>query len=225
EEKSQELSMLIVSGPTGSGKTKLIEKLKHPVPAVHLEKLARHRGSAFGHWKEAQPSQADYENRLAQKLMNHQPQTEKPSLIVEDESRMIGQIVQPESFFRTLRSSALVVIDEDLEFRVKQVYQDYIAAIEELSEEDQNFYYENYQRALGVLQKKLGDERYRKVLSLLQEGRQKKSQESHLEWITILIRDYYDPLYLKSFQKRNPRVQFRGSFEECLQCLTDLYSY
>ncbi|MFN7825611.1 MAG: tRNA 2-selenouridine(34) synthase MnmH [Pseudobdellovibrionaceae bacterium] len=225
EQKSQSLGMLIVSGPTGSGKTRLIEALPEQVPTVNLENIAKHRGSAFGHWKDPQPGQADYENRLAQRLLNLQDRGPEPSLVIEDESRMIGHIVQPESFFKTLRNSALVVIEEDLEFRVQQVYEDYISSIQKLSEEDQNFYYENYQKALGVLQKKLGDERSRKAHRLLMEGRAKDSKELHLEWIRILIGEYYDPLYLKSFQKRNPRIQFRGSFKDCWQYLSEQYSY
>ena len=52
----------ILSGRTGTGKTRVLQQLPNP---VDLEGLANHRGSSFGRQVSPQPAQIDFENRLA----------------------------------------------------------------------------------------------------------------------------------------------------------------
>lgn len=65
-----------VGGPTGSGKTILLNELRAlelkglTRPAtLDLEALAHHRGSAFGSTQNPQPGQATFENRVAHRLI------------------------------------------------------------------------------------------------------------------------------------------------------------
>ncbi len=65
-----------VGGPTGSGKTILLNELRAlelkglTRPAtLDLEALAHHRGSAFGSTQDPQPGQATFENRVAHRLI------------------------------------------------------------------------------------------------------------------------------------------------------------
>ena len=69
---------------------------------VDLEFLARHRGSAFGFECVPQPQQAQFENLLAQELLrleNQIPSAVLKPILLEDESRLIGQNVIPEALF------------------------------------------------------------------------------------------------------------------------------
>ncbi|MBC7370956.1 MAG: tRNA 2-selenouridine(34) synthase MnmH, partial [Bdellovibrionaceae bacterium] len=50
DQASAERELLILSGPTGSAKTRIIDSARKFYPAVDLEAIARHRGSAFGAW-------------------------------------------------------------------------------------------------------------------------------------------------------------------------------
>ena len=56
----------LISGRTGTGKTRVISRLAR---SVDLEGLANHRGSTFGQLPEAQPSQIDFENALSIALL------------------------------------------------------------------------------------------------------------------------------------------------------------
>ena len=53
---------IIISGRTGSAKTKLINILDN---SICLEGLANHRGSAFGSFDTPQPTPINFENNLA----------------------------------------------------------------------------------------------------------------------------------------------------------------
>ena len=98
ERISEKLDTLILGGRTGSGKTLLIHQLEN---SIDLEGLANHRGSSFGEFTTAQPSQIDFENELAYALIKHDAMN-KGVLIVEDESRNIGRINIPKPIFDNL---------------------------------------------------------------------------------------------------------------------------
>ncbi len=94
---------VILSGMTGSGKTRLIYKLRH---FVDIEGLANHRGSAFGsHFGARQPQQATFENKLAQALyLVHR------NFVLEDESPNIGRCHLPDSIYARMVTAPMVMI-------------------------------------------------------------------------------------------------------------------
>ena len=98
---------VILSGMTGSGKTRLIHKLRH---FVDLEAIANHRGSAFGsHFGASQPQQATFENRLAQALYDVAGNT-----VLEDESPNIGRCHLPDSLYNRMVTAPMVSNRNDL---------------------------------------------------------------------------------------------------------------
>ena len=85
--------LLVISGLTGCGKTEFIRNSGKP--AIDLEELARHRGSAFG-WLGAQPSTEHFENLLAEKLNQCDPDL---PILVENESRLSAPVKYRTPFF------------------------------------------------------------------------------------------------------------------------------
>lgn len=124
---SEDKKLLVITGPTGGGKTKLIHEVSDIYPSLDLEAIARHRGSAFGGLPIPQPTQIDFENRLAVSLLKleNRIQSDGP-LVVEDESRHIGKVYLPASFFTRMRSSEVIWLDEPLEARVENIFEDYV---------------------------------------------------------------------------------------------------
>src|SRR5690606_38752546 len=57
-----ECRFVVLGGLTGTGKTDVLRQLDN---SIDLEAHAHHRGSSFGRHANAQPSQIDFENRLA----------------------------------------------------------------------------------------------------------------------------------------------------------------
>lgn len=220
EQTALRSKFLMISGPTGSGKTQLIKMASDLSPTLDLEALANHRGSAFGAMTTPQPSQVNFENMLAVNLLRLESQFsgEQP-LLVEDESRLIGRVHIPEPFFNLMRSSPVIWLDEPLEVRVENIFKDYIldsGIVRGRSTE----VYSHYRKALLAIQKKLGGLRTQEILGDLNQAEQVFMNNSDLlinkVWIEKLLRYYYDPLYLGSLERRQVQVFFRGSFQSCL---------
>ena len=108
-----------MAGKTGTAKTVLIKRLNN---SIDLEGLANHRGSAFGEQPTAQPSVATFENALARACLKHQSTT----LVLEDESRTIGRVAVPESWYHRMRNSPIVLVDASLEERIAHIQHEYV---------------------------------------------------------------------------------------------------
>lgn len=124
ESMFQNRHLLVLGGLTGSGKTILIKALMAAgEPVVDLEGLANHRGSAFGGVGLAdQPSTEHFENLL------HEQMEKLPVdcfVWVEDESRRIGDLFQPEYFHNVLRTSKVVFVKVSDEERRKILVLEY----------------------------------------------------------------------------------------------------
>ncbi len=215
---STESHFLVVCGPTGAGKTKLLQSLKQS--SIDLEELANHRGSAFGKRKSAQPSQANFENQLAVTLLRrHQSRC----LLVEDESRTIGKIFLPASTFEKMRQSDVIWIDEPMEVRVENILEEYVRKTELGNE-----VFDSFERALTAISNRLGGLRTQEVSELILTARATYLESGDLSpnkaWIEKLLTYYYDPLYLSSFERRKPNVAFRGSHQACREYLQQVIS-
>ena len=79
------LNLIVIGGMTGSGKTEVLEALeKKGIQVIHLERLARHKGSVFGGiGMPVQPTTEQFENDLFTLLM--QLDSQEP-VFIEDES-------------------------------------------------------------------------------------------------------------------------------------------
>lgn len=231
EEFSTQKELLILSGPTGSGKTTLISEVNDFYPSLDLESLARHRGSAFGAWSIPQPSQIDFENHLAFHLLRLDNSSGK-RLLVEDESRLIGKSCLPESFFCRMRSSEVIWLDEPLSVRVDNIFKDYILDTPIVNSADDGGQqpalqiFENYKKALMAISKKLGGLRTQEVMNDLETARldflNKNEIQANKIWIEKLLKYYYDPLYLKSLEQRQVKVLLRGPKKSVVDFLKSL---
>ena len=210
-------NFLLISGATGAGKTRFLSE--PPSNSLDLEKLARHRGSSFGAHLQPQPSQVLFENQISIELMRRKGGV----LLVEDESRMIGQRVIPEVLFNQMRTSPALLIEENLKARAQNTYQDYVAdnPLFEIPGEKAELGFKNFKTSFQQIAKKLGGLRTDEVLKDLENAR-KIFQSSgdltpNLVWIQKVIDWYYDPLYFRSLEKRNIPWIFRGSYSEGLE--------
>lgn len=218
--------VVILSGPTGSGKTHFLNKVKAFYPVLDLEKIANHKGSAFGaDFFTPQPSQANFEVQLATVLIQLNPLLGSQSLLIEDESRMVGKIVLPESLFVRMRSSKIVWIDETIDQRAKNILEDYVVSSIQKAREngrDESFVYGKFEKSIVDISRKLGGARASECLSDLKKAQDGKDIEMHLVWIRKLLNWYYDPLYLGSLDRRKPDVLFKGNQSSCFDFIKSL---
>lgn len=210
--------MILLTGLTGSAKTHLLKKAADFYPAVDLEDLAKHRGSAFGQKSEPQPSQTDFENHLSVEIIRKQDEVLKKAILFEDESRLIGQRHLPENFFAKLRGSKVIVVQQELQERVENILNDYVLA----ANPSVNLFL-SFEVSLGKLEKRLGGLKTQEIRADLRSARhdfvEHRDLSSNRVWIEKLLVDYYDRLYASSLERRGPEVLFRGNHLEILEFL------
>lgn len=184
-----------LAGMTGVGKSQLLASLPH---ALDLEKLANHRGSAFGDLG-GQPSQASFESALAAQLIN------RPCAVVEDESNMIGCLRIPRRFFRRMQESPLVVLEASLQERVMNIHREYVLA------HDAEFFLHR----VSKIERKLGGLMAREIKEAIQTAFLRGMELGHHEeWITRLLTRYYDPAYQHGLDGQAGLIRLRGGENE-----------
>jgi len=187
-------SFNIIGGYTGSGKTLVLEEMKKKgVAIINLEKLASHKGSAFGNiGMPKQPSQEMFENNLGNELRaltsNHlasDPDTSPGNPIwLEDESQRIGHINIPHELWKNMFESPIIFIDIPFEERLKQIVREYGSLDRERVAD-----------AIVRIQKKLGGLETKLALQNLSTG--------DIESCFRVLLKYYDKSYRKALENRD----------------------
>lgn len=114
----------VVTGPTGSGKSRLLQALGElGAQVLDLEELAAHRGSILGALPgQPQPSQKTFESAIWAQLRRFR--SDRP-VYVESESRKIGMLRVPEGLITRMRASPCVRIEATLPARIALLIDDY----------------------------------------------------------------------------------------------------
>ncbi len=199
----------VVAGPTGSGKSDLLRALQAPI--LDLEKLARHRGSAFGAYLErTQPTQATFENDLGLTLLKNQA----PLMMAEDESAMIGGLYLPKALVLQVQQSPVVQIEEPLERRVDNLLREYVTA-PLASGIGGEALCQHYLQALHRIEKKLGGAQTSLTRQKMKGAFAAAEPEAHRRWIEDLLVHYYDRMYHYSFAKLTRPILFSGERDAC----------
>lgn len=220
-------SMCILSGITGSGKT---DFLHLRAEAVDLEGIANHRGSSFGKKHDPQPAQINFENTLAVDLLKHDARGEK-TLLLEDESFLIGRNALPKSFYAKMQNADVVVLEEPWDKRLARLLNDYVTImhsgyVERLGEQDGFDAFRQYltQSLIGI-KKRLGGKELAEMQALvdvaLAQQLSRGNTDGHLDWIARLLERYYDPMYHYQLENKAERIKFRGSHAEMHQWFDD----
>jgi tRNA 2-selenouridine synthase len=114
----------VVCGPTGSGKSRLLQVLAaQGAQVLDLEKLAAHRGSVLGNLPtEPQPTQKTFESSIWHALRTFDTGR---VVFVESESKKVGNLRVPDALMEKIRASACVSLILSRANRVKLLMQDY----------------------------------------------------------------------------------------------------
>jgi tRNA 2-selenouridine synthase len=117
-------NVIVLGGRTGSGKTNILQQMcMQGEQIIDLEKLANHKGSAFGHLgQNPQPSNEQFENMLAIEWFNTDPEKR---LWLENESRAIGSCILPAGIYELIRNADVVDIDIGKQARIKRITSEY----------------------------------------------------------------------------------------------------
>ena len=174
---------VVLYGPTGCGKTRIIRNLKAKgFPVIDLEGLAGHRGSVFGGIGLKQPSQKMFDAYLWREL---EANGDRGYIVVEGESRKIGRIHIPEPFWKGMMNGVKVLVKLPIGERAKICLEDYLSATKKP---------EVYMDALRRIRKHLNPKIYSEIEKLIESREFGKAA-------VRLMESYYDPLYIRSIPK------------------------
>lgn len=193
---SQPYQFHILGGFTGSGKTYVLEEMQSlGARVINLEKIACHKGSAFGNiGMPDQPSQEMFENLLGTELRkwsngsidhkNSYSTSVSQPIWLEDESQRIGHVNIPQPLWNNMRKSPVYFLDIPFEERLKHVVKEYgILDRERMA------------NAISRIQKRLGGLETKTALQHLQEG--------DIESCFRILLKYYDKWYTKGLNNRD----------------------
>jgi len=222
QERCDELSFCLISGRTGTGKTRVLNNMPS---SIDLEGLAKHRGSSFGRMAVEQPSNIDFEHAITMGLMRL-PDESGRFVYLEDESRMIGSVCVPETLREQTQHAPVAVLETPLEVRVRIGVEDYVLDLlqryQQRDGESEGFIaFADYHRAsLQRVQKRFGGERYKQALELLNiaiSTHQSKGDTVDYDvFIEMILTDYYDPMYDYQMKAKQDRVVFTGDADSLL---------
>ncbi|BEV71569.1 MULTISPECIES: tRNA 2-selenouridine(34) synthase MnmH [unclassified Paludibacterium] len=124
EQLPASLDFRVLTGPTGSGKSRLLATLaRQQRQVLDLEGLACHRGSVLGQVPgEPQPGQKAFEGALRQALCRFDPSL---PVFIEAESRHIGRLTLPNALLAAMHRAPAIRLDVPLAERVQFLLQDY----------------------------------------------------------------------------------------------------
>lgn len=178
------LDFRVIAGPTGSGKSRLLETLaEQGAQVLHLEELAAHKGSVLGNLPDiAQPSQKMFETRLYSTLS---ALTGGRPVFVEAESRRIGLLRLPEALNAAIHAAPCLRIEASLPARVDFLLEDYAYLCSP----------QHLRVQLERLKELQGRERVMHWQALAEAG-------DFRGLVVDLLARHYDPLYARS-QQRN----------------------
>ncbi|MCC6721285.1 MAG: tRNA 2-selenouridine(34) synthase MnmH [Bacteroidia bacterium] len=185
---------VVLGGMTGSGKTEIINELAlKGEQTINLEKLANHKGSAFGSIGEMpQPSTEQFANNL---YLNLSKLNKQKRIWIEDESQKIGTVVIPYEFYSNYRKANIIVLNIPFERRLNNLVKVY-------GKYDKMEIVESFKK----INKKLGGQHVQAAIEFVANDKLKDA--------AALALKYYDKTYKYGLQNKNTDQIFETSFEE-----------
>jgi tRNA 2-selenouridine synthase len=185
ESLSKKRKMIVLGGMTGSSKTQILRYLKSIGQQVlDLERLANHKGSAFGAL--GQPPQPTTE-QFGNLLFNDWKQLNRElPFWVEDESRNIGSIFMPDTFYLNMQETQAIVLVMDVKTRLPRLLEEY-----------STYPTESLKSSVLKISKRLGGDKTRDAINAVETRDFAKAIE--------IVLHYYDKAYLFGLKKKNSR--------------------
>ena len=200
------LKLITLHGKTGTGKTKiLIELNNRGIETIDLEGLAKNRGSNFGHIGITQDrSQKTFESLLYNAVKHRKNNV----IVIEGESRKIGPIHIPESFWDTMKDGIKILVEGPIEMRLDIIMEDY-TRIDELKK--------NLLEVAKKLKRYMNGNTYNKFVELVKIGDIREAARQ-------MMIGYYDPMYNKSLNSHNYHEEiYIDSIEDGILKLEEIF--
>jgi tRNA 2-selenouridine synthase len=178
--------IVVICGLTGVGKTTILGLLaRQSIAVIDLEKLANHRGSAFGQIGLGRSETA--QNFDAVLLGEMQRLSHEPFIVVECESKRIGNIYLPAVLYNAMQKGRKLLVQASIDTRISRLLAEYLDFCNERQDE--------LCACLESLKYRFGPTKTAKLIDAL-------SNKRFDEVVRSLLIDHYDKLY--GYEAANP---------------------
>ena len=181
--------VFVLRGLTGVGKTLVLRELERLRPGwtIDLEGLAGHRSSILGMVGLAPVPQKRFDSALRARLVELDRRRPGGALVLEGESRKVGDTILPERVWEALQGGTDALLEASLARRVEVLIEDYLARPANRPA---------LRVQLPFIERRLGAKKFDgELVALLDAGRER-------ELVELLLERYYDPLYRHSEKGR-----------------------
>ncbi len=187
------LNLIVLGGKTGVGKTHVLHELEAlGEQVIDLEKIADHKGSAFGSIGSKQNvGTEEFENLIFEKLtkLDHTKR-----IWIENESRGVGLSQIPDNIWTQMRSAKVIQINIGIEKRIANLIQDYSV------ENSQELIF-----SFEKIRKRLGHENTDKAIQFI--------EDKNLTEAARIALQYYDKTYEYGVSIRDKNKVFTFQYE------------
>jgi tRNA 2-selenouridine synthase len=183
---------VVIGGYTGSGKSEILRALSNiGEQVIDLEKLASHKGSAFGGlMMPPQPTTEQFQNDLFEETVKLDP---TKRIWIEDESLAVGKIFLPRELWKQLSAGPVVELAVSKEERIERLVNEYGSAQQI-----------EFLEAMAKIKKKLGGQNYNEAKEKYLVGDLRASID--------LLLAYYDKAYTFALEKKKDRIKLHTSW-------------
>ena len=190
EKLGNKIEFRVICGLTGSGKTRLLTELnKHGLQTLNLEEIAKHYGSLLGQYPSVnQPSQKQFESNLLVAMLRLNAEHH---VFVESESRKIGNRQIPTAIIKKMRGSKCLWIKMTMEERINFLLKEYTHFLKTP---------ERFLNVIAKFENYLDKDKFDRLVEMYK----KRHWE---EFVKMLLREHYDPSYLKSINKNFTKIK------------------
>lgn len=182
-------TLVVLQGPTGSGKTEVLRELADMgEQVIDLEEMARHKGSAFGHiGMNEQPTSLQFQNDVHASIRK---MDRSKNIWVESESMSIGKVYLPETLWDSMNHAPVIELSLPRQARIRRLVKEY-------GKYDPGLLISSTRK----IAKKFGHNKVKEVVDFIDQG--------NLDIAAGLLLDYYDKSYHFSQQKYKSGKSFR----------------
>ena len=215
KQRPADLTICIIAGATGSGKTHLLHALaRNGAQILDLEGLANHKGSLLGALPNSpQPSQRLFESRLIDEI---DALDVSKTVFVEAESSRVGEISLPKALWSAMAHANMVELSTPTDVRLALLKADYPHLMRPDSPD---------------LHKLITGMSARHGYEVTNHWNDELKNQNYDSFIAALLTDHYDPAYQKASLRHNREkigtVSLTGAdnaaFDACAKAVLKLH--
>ena len=168
-------TLVVLHGLTCTGKTELLQEFHN---SVDLEHFAQHRSSLYGAIGLTPNSQKKFENLLFHRV------EELQHLVIEGESRRIGDVLIPEFVWKSMNKGIHIEIKRSPKVRIAAAIREYLDTPEKV---------EAGKKITATLNRLISSKHKQEIIDNL-------NNQNYADAMKILFEQYYDPLYSHSLK-------------------------